>query len=135
LDEKTQQQLALKQSELAEVMGPQIISDVALIGRDLYLREGAAIGMLFEAKNTAVLQTSLTADRQTALQEWKRQGATLKTVEVAGREVSLLSTPDNRLRSYHAIEGNYHLVTTSRAIVESFFAAGAGEGALGSSAE
>jgi hypothetical protein len=135
LDAKMQQQLALKQSELAEVMGPQIISDMALIGRDLYLREGAAIGMLFEAKNTAVLQTSLTADRQTALQEWSRAGATLEAVEIAGRQVSLLSTPDNQVRSYHAVDGNYHLVTTSRAIVESFFAASAGEGALGSSAE
>jgi hypothetical protein len=135
LDAKMQQQLALKQSELAEVMGPQIISDLALIGRDLYLREGAAIGMLFEAKNTDVLQASLTADRQTALQEWGQQGATLESVEIAGREVSLLSTPDNRVRSYHAVDGNYHLVTTSRAIVESFFAAGGGEGTLGASAE
>jgi hypothetical protein len=135
LDAKTQQQLALKQSELAEVMGPQIISDIALIGRDLYLREGAAIGMLFEAKNTDVLQASLTADRQTALQQWRQQGATLENVEIAGRQVSLLSTPDNQVRSYHAIDGNYHLVTTSRSMVESFFAAGAGEGALGASAE
>ncbi len=50
LEEKLQRQLALKQSALAEIVGPQIIADVALIGRDLYLREGAASGMLFHAR-------------------------------------------------------------------------------------
>src|SRR5690606_20696461 len=69
-DEKVQQQLALKQSPLAEVMGPQVISDVALIGRDLYLQQGPAIGMLFEARNTALLQANLEGDRAAALAEW-----------------------------------------------------------------
>ncbi len=135
LDEKVQDQLALKQSEMKELLGPQVISDVALIGRDLYLREGAALGMLFEAKGTAALKASFHQDRIAALAAEMESGATLETITVGGHEVSFLSTPDNRLRSFYAIDGDYHLVTTSRAIVERFFEAGAGNGALGTSAE
>lgn len=135
VDEKVQRQLALKQTALAEVMGPQVISDVALIGRDLYMREGPALGMLFEASNTELLKANLAGDRQEALRSAEADGATLETVSIAGHDVSFLSTPDHRLRSFHAIDGNYHLVTTSRAIVQRFYAAGAGQGSLGASPE
>ncbi len=135
LDERVQRQLALKQTALAEVMGPTVISDVALIGRDLYLREGAALGMLFEASNSAVVGVNFASDRQAVLQEWQAKGATLKTLTIAGHEVSLLSTPDNRLRSFYAVDGDYHLVTTSQSIVERFYATGRGQGSLGTSAE
>ncbi len=135
LDEKVQYQLALKQTAMKELLGPQVISDVALIGRDLYLREGAALGMLFEATGSAALKASFDQDRTAALEAEMKNGATLETVTVGGREVSFLSTPDNRLRSFYAVDGDYHLVTTSRAIVERFFEAGAGQGALGTSGE
>lgn len=135
LDEKVQQQLSLKQTALSEALGPQVVSDVALIGRDLYLREGPAIGMLFEARNSALFGTNLQNDRQTALREWKASGATLETVSIAGRDVSFLSTPDHRLRSFYAVDGDYHLVTTTRAIVERFYEVADGAGSLGASAE
>lgn len=135
LDERFQYQLALKRSAAAELFGPQIIADVALIGRDLYVREGAAMGILFQARNGAALTTSFTQDRNEALRNERDRGATLETVEIAGREVSFLSTPDNRLRSFYAVEGDYHLVTTSRAIVERFYEAADGNGSLGASDE
>jgi hypothetical protein len=135
LDERLQYQLALKRSAAAELFGPQIIADVALIGRDLYVREGAAMGILFQARNGAALTASFTQDRTEALRKERERGATLETVEIAGREVSFLSTPDNRLRSFYAIEGDYHLVTTSRAIVERFYEAADGDGSLGASDE
>ncbi|MEZ6054662.1 MAG: hypothetical protein R3C02_25365 [Planctomycetaceae bacterium] len=135
LDERVQRQLALKQTALAEVMGPTVISDVALIGRDLYLKEGAALGILFEASNSALVGVSLASDRQTILQERQAERATLKTLTIAGHEVSLLSTPDNQLRSFYAVDGDYHLVTTSQSMVEEFYVAGRGQGSLGTSAE
>ena len=51
LEERVQGQLGLRESSLADLLGPRIISDVAVIGRDIYLREGAAVGILFEARN------------------------------------------------------------------------------------
>ena len=51
LNQRLEDQLGLRESSLSRILGPQVISDVALLGRDTYLKEGAAIGILFEAKN------------------------------------------------------------------------------------
>ncbi len=120
LNEVVQRQLALKQSELAEIFGDRVVQDVALIGRDTYTREGAALGMLFHARQSALLANDINKNRQNALRKYQRQGATLQTVKLAGQEVSFLSTPDNTLRSFYITRGDFHLVTTSRAIAERF---------------
>jgi hypothetical protein len=135
LDEKAQRQLALKQSATSELLGPHVIADVAMIGRDLYLAEGAALGMLFEAKDSAALQAGFAADREAILRAERDNGATLETVTIAGNDVSYLSTPDHLVRSFYAVDGDFHLVTTSRSIVERFFEAGRGQRSLGSSLE
>jgi len=132
--ERMQQQLALE-SPLADLLGPAVIADVALIGRDLFLREGAAVGMLFQARNTRLLARDLTGQRNTALNAAKDRGATLQTVQIGSRDVTLLATPDNRLRSYYVADGDYHLVTTSQAIVERFLEVRDGTGSLGASSE
>lgn len=134
LSARVQTQLTLQKTALAELLGDQVISDVALIGRDLYLREGAAIGIVFEQRN-ALLGGNFTRDRAASLAREKERGATDETVQIAGRDVSFLSTPDNRIRSFYAVDGAYHLFTTSRWIVEAFFAAGEGKQALGRSPE
>jgi hypothetical protein len=132
LSKRMQRQLALRQSALAEVMGPTVVADMALIGRDLYLREGPAIGMLFQAR-TPLFSVDINRQRAEALEEEKENGATIKSVKIAGRDVSFLSTPDNRLRSFYVADGDYHLVTTSRAILERFLevSQGDGRGSLG----
>ena len=133
--ERMQRQLALDTSPLADLLGPAAIADVALIGRDLFLREGAAVGMLFQARNSPLLARDLIGQRAAALKAERDRGATMQIVQVNGREVSLLSTPDNRLRSYYVVDGDYHLVTTSRAIVERFLEVGDGGASLGASRE
>ncbi|MCH5372846.1 MAG: hypothetical protein JJ992_02630 [Planctomycetes bacterium] len=137
LSQRVQQQLALRTSVLAEFVGPRILADVALIGRDLYLREGAALGLLFQASNSSIFASDLARQRSAALEEQRDAGASEVKVTIGGREVSLLSTPDNRLRSYYVADGDFHLVTTSRAIVERFIEVceGRGRGSLSESAE
>jgi len=136
LDQRMQQQLVLEQSPMAEVMGPTVVADMALIGRDLYLGEGAAVGMLFQARNP-LLGVDLAGQQTDTFEREKENGATLETLQIAGRDVSFLSTPDNRIRSFYVADGNYHLVTTSRAIVERFLEVGQakGAGSLGAASE
>ncbi len=129
-----QRQIALKQSALAEIFGEQAIADAAIIGRDLFQSEGAAMGILFQARNNLILRNDLMAQRADAATALKDQGATIETLKIAGRDVSFASTPDNRLRSFYANDGDYHLVTTSRRLVEEFFEAGQGSRSLGQSA-
>lgn len=134
VNERVHDQLAVDQGPLAKLLGAQAIVDVAFIGMDTFLREGAAIGVLFEARGP-LLGVDLRRQRQAALSRQKKNGATLKTVTIRGHEVSFLSTPDNQLRSYYLVDDNYHLVTNSRAIVEQFLAVAEGGASLAGTAE
>jgi hypothetical protein len=133
VSERFQRQIAVGESRLARVMGPTVIRDVAIIGFDPYLRDGAAMGILFHANNSMLLSNNLMNQRRDAMEG--REGATQETIRVAEHDVSYIASPESELRSYYAIDGDFHLVTTSRRLVERFYEAGAGSGALGASEE
>ncbi|MEZ6116987.1 MAG: hypothetical protein R3C28_10500 [Pirellulaceae bacterium] len=122
LSEKMQTQLGLKENALAKILGNQVIADVAMIGHDTYMLEGASLGMVF-LENAPVLKGDLQRQRQEAVARLQNQGATMETVTIAGQEVSFASTPDNQLRSFFATKDKVHLVTTSRHLVERFLLA------------
>jgi hypothetical protein len=135
LNERMQRQLSLRQSALADLLGEHVLADVAIVGHDAFLREGAAIGILLHAKNNLAISTDINRQRGEALMREAGRGASVKSETIAARPVSFLSTPDNRIRSYYAVDGDFHLVTTCRQLVERFFAAGAGDRPLGATAE
>ena len=133
--DRIRRQLSLPQSALAKLFGPQLISDIALIGRDMYVQNGASVGVLMQARNSTLLSVSINQQRNLTLTAEKGNGATLETVRIAERDVSLLATPDNTVRSFYAVDGDFHLVTTSRRMIERFFEAGAGTNSLAGSSE
>jgi hypothetical protein len=126
-------QLAMRDHVLVDLLGPVAVSDVALIGTDPFVREGGAVGMLMEARNSNVLSTDMRRQRLIAMKE--APDAKEEEIEIAGHKVSYISTPDSSIRSFYAVDGGYHLVTTSRVLVERFYQAGQGKGSLGGSAE
>lgn len=121
---RIQQQLSLKDNVMAKFLGPQVIGDAALIGLDPYVGQGAAIGLIFQAKNEFLLSTDLLRQRRESLTKF--DDATEETIEVAGQSVSLISNPTGEVRSYHAKSDGVHLVATSRTLVERFLQAGKG---------
>ena len=125
LNERMQRQLGLRESKLAELLGESVIADVAMIGTDTFLSEGAAIGVMFQARNNLALTADLGQQRVTAVKD--TPGAKQEKVTINDRPVSFIYAPDNSLRSYYVFDGEFHLVTTSRAIVESFLATAAGK--------
>jgi hypothetical protein len=133
LNDRMQRQLGLSQGALAEVLGDKVIADVALIGTDTFMHEGSAIGTLFHAKSNTALSADLTNQRRTAMRERK---ATEEKLTIDGRPVSYMSTPDGSMRSYYVVDGDFHLVTTSRSLVEWFLGTSRGtHEALGDSEE
>lgn len=112
--------LNTKTTMVAKLFGDSIIEDMAIIGQDLYLQEGPSLGVLFEAKNVTLLKTSLNQERLTAEKQFASQGCTLKNLEIGGKNVSLLSTPDNQIRSFMVDQGNFVFLTTSHRLVERF---------------
>jgi hypothetical protein len=130
---RIERQLSLKESALAPLLGPAVIADVAMIGTDTFFRDGASIGMLFQARNNFAISTDFTGQR-TETQK-KFSGCKEEKIEIAGHKVSFLYTPDNRIRSFYAVDGDFHFVTNSRYLVERFYAAGKGNDSLGASQE
>ena len=129
-NERLETQLALKETFLSRLLGDAVISDLAVVGTDTFFREGAACGILFEARSSLVLAEQLKRLRREAAQQEPLAQAT--TVRISEHDVALLSTPDNRIRSFYATDGDYHLITTSRRLVERFYETGRGVGDLGS---
>jgi hypothetical protein len=130
--DRIEQQLGLRETALSKIVGPQVISDVALIGLDPHVNQGAAIGMLFQARVNQLLNRDLIEKRQEALAKFP--DATETTVKIGERDVSLISTPGGEVRSYYVVDGDYHLVATSRRLIQRFLEVGAGERALAASA-
>jgi hypothetical protein len=133
LNTRLEQQLLLKTTVLSKLFGDLLISDVAFIGHDTFLREGASMGLLFESRNNGLLGANFQQQRQLVLEQ--NMAAREEQVEIAGRNVSYISTPDGAVRSYYAVDGDYHLFATSRKLIERFFEAGAGTRALAASRE
>jgi hypothetical protein len=132
---RIERQLILKQDALARMLGDTVIADVAIIGSDMFFREGAAYGILFQAKNGMILNTSLGGQRSTRM---KAGGVTEEKVKIGDRECSFISSPDGSVRSYYVKDGDYIFVTTSKRLAERFLATGKDEKEktdLGSSAE
>ena len=127
--QRMEEQLVLKQSALARLMGDTIIADVAIVGTDLLFQDGGAYGIMFHARNNVLLSADFVRQRTERIE--KGDGVTQRQVDVGGHEVSLLSSPDGAVRSYYAVDGDFHLVTRSRRMVERFFQAGSGKTPLG----
>lgn len=126
--------LGLQENDLAEMFGGAIIDDIAVIGRDLFLGDGAAAGILFKAKASPLLSADL--KKQLTASADANPSATIETITIGEHKVLHVDSTDGRLRSFYAFDGNYHLVTTSRTIAEQFLATGdEGLGSLGASAE
>lgn len=127
--EKIQTTLATRMTEMSKMMGPTVIQDVAFIGSDLFFDDGPSFGLLFHATNSFLLSTGINGDRANALKE--NPDAKEKTVKIADRKVKFLCTPDGRIQSYYAVDGAFHLITTSKKLVEEFFATSDANNSLG----
>ncbi len=128
-------QLAIQSNEWDKLFGGSLIDDVAVIGADTYFDDGAAVGVLLHAKDSRKLKNNLLAKRNKFVQDNLEIGARLEAIQIGDETVELLSTPDNRYRSFYVVAGDCHLMTTSRKIAERFLEASSGVRSLGRSAE
>jgi hypothetical protein len=132
MSNRIERQLVLKQTVLSRLLGDTVVADVAIVGADMFLREGASYGILFHARNNVVLTTSLVAQRQERMQAG---GVTEQKLTIDGRAVSYLSSPDGVVRSYYVTDGDFQFVTTSKNLVARFLATSSGKGSLGATKE
>jgi hypothetical protein len=131
---RIESQLGLRQSALSRMLGETVISDVAFVGADMFFKEGAAFGLLFQARGN---NSFLAADfkRQWAERMQEDKSVTETKVTIDGHDVPLLSSPDGRVRSFWATNGDCHLFTTSKTLARRFLAIESGKGSLGATPE
>ena len=125
---RVEKQLNLKATAMSRMMGPSVIEDQALIGRDLFLGDGASMGVLFKSKNAFLLRTSMNSDRAAMAKADK--SVTLEAIQIGDRKATLLSSADNRVRSFLVEDDGYFLVTNSRTIATRFLEVGQSKASL-----
>ncbi len=128
---RMERMLASKLTTIAKMFGDKLVGDMAIIGSDLYMKEGASLGVLFFATNPELFSASIESDRSAVLA--KNPDASLSTVSIAGQPVSLLSTPDNRIRAFVVKDGPYVFISTSQTLVKRFLEVAAGAPSLANS--
>ncbi|MFO1062453.1 MAG: hypothetical protein U0892_01085 [Pirellulales bacterium] len=115
---RMERMLNTRMNGLSKMFGDKIIDDMAIVGTDLYMKEGAGLGVLFYTKNRSLLVSNFEGERKQALKNVP--GAVLQDIEIGDRKVSFLSTPDNRIRSFLVSDGDYVFLTSSRHLAERF---------------
>jgi len=131
LKARIEHQLALRTSTLSRLFGGTAVKEMAFLGRDTFFYEGSAVGVLMQARNQDLLRGHIEGLRKEAL----AQDVSIRETRISlgGRDVSLLESLGNGVRSFYVQDGEFHLVTNSRWIAEAFLATQAHpESALGS---
>ena len=111
---RLEKQLVLNAQSLAAENIDSVLDDMAVIGSDLLFHQGAGVGVLMRAKPGAKrkLEQILEDQRATA-------GVRSIPVNIQGHQGTLLSRPDNKIRSYYFLLGNVVLITNSSNIAKS----------------
>ncbi|TWT74102.1 hypothetical protein [Allorhodopirellula solitaria] len=115
-------QLGLQTTVMGRMLGPSIIADQAVIGRDLYLNDGAAMGVVFQAANAYLLRSSFNSDRKKLANG--SETLSLTNVTMPNGRGTLLRSSDNTVRSYMVEQNGFICVTNSKAIAERFLEVG-----------
>ncbi|MCB9891530.1 MAG: hypothetical protein H6833_07775 [Planctomycetes bacterium] len=126
---RLEHQLGLTGLGLTRALSGDVVKDVALIGQDPFVREGAAIGVLFETDDSAALHEILMRRRREIA---RKEDIALVDITLQGQRVSLLANEHSVVRSHYAASGRFHLVTTSRHMADRFLQATRGIGNLAS---
>lgn len=134
---RSEERLCLRPTGWNQLLGRQLggqvenlaVADVALIGLDLFQRDGSGVGVLFQARSEPLLRAELQRQRSEVLSTGQGKVHEQK-LQIEGREVSLLTSEDGRIRSFYVADGPWHLVSTSRRLVERFLQTKTGRGRL-----
>lgn len=111
--QRYERQLCLPLTTLGRLLGPQLISSVAVTGSDPYLRTGSDVAVLFEARNATALSKLLAAQVALALQA--DRNAKSVSGQINGVSYSGAVTPGRTISTYSATLGDTVVVTNSLA--------------------
>ena len=125
LVERYEQQLGLSLSTLGRMLGPQLVTSVAITGGDPYFATGTDVAVLFEAKQPSVLATLLLAKVRldsAKIPDAKPVEGTIDGIKYVGQR-----SPNRRVCSFIAEMDRTVVVTNSLAQLQRLAAVRAGK--------
>ena len=112
--EKYSEQLCLPSDELSRILGPKLISSVAITGSDPFIRTGTCFTVIFEAKQKQSLLSALALRRMEAHKKNDDSGMVSgKIPQSKTSNYQGLTTKDRSIRSFVSSFDNFVVVTNS----------------------
>lgn len=112
--EKYSQQLCLPVDELSRILGPKLISSVAMTGSDPFLRTGTSLTLIFEAKQKEGLLAALAMRRMQAKEKFPQaKSVSGKITKSAHHRYEGIASPDRTIRSFVSSFDEFVVVTNS----------------------
>ncbi len=112
--EKYSQQLCLPVDEFSRILGPKLISSVAITGSDPFLRTGTSLTLIFEAKQKEGLLAALALRRIQAKEKFSQaKSVSGKIPKSANHQYEGIVSPDRTIRSFVCSFNEFVVVTNS----------------------
>ena len=112
--EKYSEQLCLPSDELSRILGPKLISSVAITGSDPFIRTGTCFTVIFEARQKQSLLSALALRRMEAHKKNDDSGMVSgKIPQSKTSNYQGLTTKDRSIRSFVSSFDNFVVVTNS----------------------
>ena len=112
--EKYSQQLCLPVDELSRILGPKLISSVAITGSDPFLRTGTSLTLIFEAKQKEGLLAALAMRRMQAKEKFPQaKPVSGKIPKSVNHTYEGIASPDRTIRSFISSFNEFVVVTNS----------------------
>ena len=112
--EKYSEQLCLPSDELSRILGPKLISSVAITGSDPFIRTGTCFTVIFEARQKQSLLSALALRRMEAHKKNDNSGMVSgKIPQSKTSNYQGLTTKDRSIRSFVSSFDNFVVVTNS----------------------
>jgi hypothetical protein len=112
--EKYSQQLCLPVDELSRILGPKLISSVAITGSDPFLRTGTSLTLIFEAKQKEGLLAALAMRRMQAKEKFPQaKPVSGKIPKSVNHTYEGIASPDRTIRSFVSSFNEFVVVTNS----------------------
>jgi hypothetical protein len=111
LGKRYEAQLGLQRSLTSRLLGPQVVTDLAVVGSDPYLREGSDLTFIFRVKSPTAFAAGLVSALAGHLGE---HGAQRVETEVhAGESITITRSADGVVRQHRAQAGEFTVVSNS----------------------
>ena len=111
LGKRYETQLGLQRSQISRVLGPQVVTDLAVVGSDPYLREGSDVTFIFRAKSAAAFQAGVSAALAGHVAAHGSQ--TIQSVNHSGEKITITRSQDGEVRQHRVDVGGFSLVSNS----------------------